>query len=275
MNSVRKPVVAGMFYTSNKQRLFREVRDYIDRAQYEQIDGDLLGVVSPHAGYVYSGACAGYAFRSIEEREIDTAVILAPSHRVGGFTCSVGDYRAYLTPLGEVETDRDAIDRLLEYEELSFFPVAHEMEHSLEVQLPFLQVVQPDAKIVPIVLGTQDYRNSKRLAEILAEVFRDQLDRTTFIVSSDLSHYHDSKEAEILDGILIDSLEKMDALAMWEHISRNHTEACGFGGILTLLELANALEYNRAKVLNYTHSGHTSGDHSQVVGYLSAAVFRA
>ncbi len=275
MSSTRKPVVAGMFYTSNKERLHREVRDFVDRAQVDRIDGDLLGVISPHAGYVYSGSCAGHSFKLLEEREIDTAVIIAPSHRVGGFTCSVGDYDAYSTPLGKVETDRDTIEQLLDYEELSFFPVAHEMEHSLEVQLPFLQVVQPDAMIVPIVLGTQDYRNSKRLSEILLEVFGDRLDRTTFIVSSDLSHYHDSKEAELLDRILIDSIEKLDALGLWEHISRNHTEACGFGGILTLIEMANALGYDRSKVLDYTHSGHTSGDHTQVVGYLSAAIYRA
>ncbi len=274
MSSVRKPVVAGMFYTSNKARLEREVNDYINRANVERYDGDLLGVITPHAGYVYSGSCAGYAFKALMDKDFDTAVIIAPSHRVGGFTCSVGDYDAYLTPLGEIKTDRILIEKLLDSEHLSFFPLAHEMEHSLEVQIPFLQVAKPEAKIVPIVLGTQNYANSQSIAEVLVDTFKDQLDRTAFIVSSDLSHYHQSEAAEQLDKVLIDSVSKMDALQLWEHISRNHTEACGFGGILTLLELAKAFEFKHAAALNYTHSGHTSGDHTQVVGYLSAAIYR-
>ncbi len=274
MSSVRKPAVAGMFYTSSREQLIREVSGYIEQAEVESVDDELLGVISPHAGFMYSGLCAGYAFKALKQKEFDTSVVIAPSHRVGGFDYSVGDYSAYRTPIGDVKTDYSSIEQLLQHKGVDFFPVAHEMEHSLEVQLPFLQVINPHARLVPIVIGNQSYANARQLADILLNVFGDRISKTAFIVSSDLSHYHSDSDAETLDRVLINDILNLDSDSLRENIERRRCEACGFGGILTLLHMADQLGYHSVKELHYTHSGHASGDFMQVVGYLSAAIYR-
>ncbi len=235
---------------------------------------DILGVISPHAGYVYSGQCAAYSFSAISKKKFKTAVIIAPSHRHGNFKFSAGNYESYLTPLGEVEIEKAIVEKLLTYADFTFHTLAHNTEHSLEVQLPFLQMVNKKAKIVPILLGNQTFENSEKLAEILIKEFRDQMEDTVFIISSDLSHYYQGNVASAMDSQLIDLIAANDMESIAEKIFERKIEACGFGGIMVILQLARKLDYDRTAILNYTHSGQITGDDSQVVGYLSAAIHK-
>jgi MEMO1 family protein len=271
---IRKPAVAGMFYPEDPDILRAQVTAFIDHAKPPEASGPLLGVISPHAGYMYSGPCAGFAYRALRDTPFDRAVMIAPSHRYGGYDFSVGDYQALETPLGLVPVDARSVERLLIRNRAGFLPAAHLHEHSLEVQLPFLQVIRPDVTVAPIILGNQSLENSLALADLLAEVFADEMERTVFIVSSDLSHYHDESTAFEMDHRLINLIERGNLDDLQREIEEGGCEACGFGGILALLALAKNLGSSGVRLLHYTHSGETTGDGRQVVGYLSAGVWR-
>lgn len=275
MKTKCKPVVAGSFYPKDPYELKELVDSYLERVEQPLPEiADILGVVAPHAGYVYSGQCAAYAFHALSQKDFDLAVIIAPSHQYGDFYYSVGDYDCFETPLGEVTVERDFAKKLLNDSKFVFYPYAHSREHSLEVQLPFLQVVKPQAKILPILIGYQYDQSSIYLSQKLAALFKERMDKTVFIISSDLSHYHNHKKAENMDKSLADALELLDSERVDRLIKEQKSEACGFGGIMTIINLANLLDYPKAKNLNYTHSGEISGDNSHVVGYLATLFYR-
>ena len=270
----RKPVVAGTFYPGSPAQLKGDITRYLEDVSEVKTGMDLLGMIVPHAGYVYSAHCAAFGYKTIQQKDFEIAVIIAPSHRYGHFRFSAGDFESYLTPLGEVEVDRDFVGKLLTYDDFQFFPAAHLSEHSLEVQLPFLQVIKPAARIVPILFGNQTLENSSKLADILLREFSTQLDKTVFIVSTDLSHYYDSDTARKMDSRFADSLLTLNYHNLTKDLRFEKCEACGFGGALTLMQLAEQLKYNKVSVLNYSHSGQVSGDNDQVVGYLSAVLYK-
>jgi hypothetical protein len=275
MRTVCQPVVAGSFYPADPATLSREISGYLsDIELLLPKPKDILGAVVPHAGYLYSGKCAAYSFKALSEKDFDLAVIIAPSHQYGDFYYSVGDYDAFATPLGEIEVDRKLTQKLLNDSKFVFYPYAHEREHSLEVQIPFLQIIKPEARILPLLIGYQYEQSSRYLSGKLAELFRDRMDKTVFIISSDLSHYHNRSAAETMDRELSAAIEELAVEKVELLIKERKSEACGFGGILTIMNLAKVLDYPEVKTLKYTHSGKTSGDNSQVVGYLSSLFYR-
>ena len=271
---IRKPVVAGGFYPGDQKVLEGQVKKFLENVEVGEKIDNILGIISPHAGYIYSGQCAAYGFKALQQKDFKTAVIIAPSHRFGNFRYSVGDFEEYITPLGRINVNKQLTKQFLEYDEFDFFPLAHNSEHSLEVQLPFLQIINPQAQIVPILLGNQNVENSRDLAKILTEVFKDKLITTVFIISSDLSHYYDSNTAAKMDLELASKIETMQINKVEKLFNEHRVEACGFGGILTLLYLAKNLHYTQVKNLKYTHSGEVSGDFKQVVGYLASIVHK-
>ena len=270
----RNPVVAGSFYPGYANVLRSDIKQYIANAEISLKSSDILGVIAPHAGYTYSGQCAAFSYKALIQKEIEYAVIIAPSHRYANFKYSVGNFESYLTPLGEVPVAEDIVKALMKNEDFCFHQVAHQSEHSLEVQLPFLQVAFPGVKIIPILLGSQSSDNSEILAETLANEFNDKLNKTAFIISSDLSHYYSSSIAEEKDNRLLIMLEELDTESMKHGQLEDKIEACGMGGIFTLIYLAKKLNYRKVDILQYIHSGQISGDMSQVVGYLAAAVYK-
>lgn len=271
---IRNPVVAGGFYPGSQKVLEEQVKAFLENVEMEKKFDDILGIISPHAGYVYSGQCAAYGFKALQQKDFETAVIIAPSHRFGNFTYSVGDFDAYVTPLGRINVNKQLTQRLLKFDEFDFFQHAHNSEHSLEVQLPFLQIINQKAQIVPVLIGNQSVENSRNLAKILAGIFSDKLATTVFIISSDLSHYYDSDTAAKMDLELASKIETMQIDKVEKLFTEHRAEACGFGGILTLLYLAKDLHYTQVKNLKYTHSGEVSGDFKQVVGYLASVVHK-
>ncbi|MBN1327127.1 MAG: AmmeMemoRadiSam system protein B [Candidatus Cloacimonetes bacterium] len=271
---IRKPIVAGTFYSEKAELLRKQLEIYLLNAPIEKEYGDILGLISPHAGYVCSGQCAAYGYNVLKQKNFKLAVIIAPSHQVGGFRFSVGNFEAYQTPLGNIEVDQEVVKAFLNKEYFEFIPAAHKHEHSLEVQLPFLQFINPSAKILPVIFGVQNSENSQILALELADYFKDKLAETVFIISSDLSHYHDSFKAQAMDSKLSKLVESGDIDGLSGGFSLREMEACGFGGILTFLRLAKLLDYDKIENLNYDHSGNVTHDYSQVVGYLSTVIYR-
>lgn len=271
---IRNPAVAGSFYSDDSSILRNMLNEYLQKAIVKDEQSDILGVISPHAGYIYSGQCVAFSFNALKKKDFNLSVIIAPSHRFANFDFSIGDYDEYITPLGGVKVAKDIVNELKDKYNMGTSYHAHNIEHSLEVQLPFLQQIKPDAKIVPILMGEQNPENSKRLSSILAECFKDRLDKTVFIISSDLSHYHDNRIATEMDGELSGNFKDRNISKMEEDFQLNKIEACGIGGILTLMYLAKELNYSNSKILDYRNSGKVSGDYKQVVGYLSSCMYK-
>lgn len=268
---IREPAVAGAFYPASASKLKDELAVLFELARVrEKIDG-IIGVVSPHAGIVYSGKTAAYAFKSLPENKYERVIIISPSHReyFPGVSIYSGD--AYKTPLGIVPLDLDARE-ILTSKSKFIFPgqQGHRGEHALEIQLPFLQTVLGEFKIVPVVMGDQQKvfidELSKRLVEIID-------DKTLIVASSDLSHFYPRAEADELDSVIEKHIADFDYNGLQEDLDNGKCEACGGGAIVTMMQAADLVRKKKSKILNRTDSGEVSGDLSEVVGYLSAAVY--
>ena len=228
MNNIRKPAVAGMFYPGDKRTLEKEINSYINEAETEEISGNIFGIVAPHAGYVYSGPVAGYAYKLIKGKKYETVVVISPSHQEFFRGCSVFDGDAYETPLGQIKVDKETAKSIAnKVENIYLSSKGHHIkgmgEHSLEVQLPFLQVALGKFEVVPIVIGDQSEENCSALGMVLAEALKDK--NALIVASSDLSHYHSYDEARKIDSRAVDCFEKGDLKGILD------CEACGSGPI--------------------------------------------
>lgn len=285
---VRPAAVAGAFYPADPKALSQMIDEMLAKATPPPVDGAILAAVAPHAGYQYSGPVAAWTYAAIARQvkaghKYTRVVLIAPSHYVGfGFT-SVYDGDAYTTPLGEVPVDREFARRLakmsptMQLSDKGHQATADAPEHSVEVQLPWLQTVLGHFELVPIVMGDQGYEASRALGVALAKLLRDD-PGTLVLASSDLSHYHPYAEAETIDHKTLHALAEYDYYSM----SRNFQwrgqgepgiwEACGGGPIVAAMIYAERQGANKAEVLKYANSGDITGDKSRVVGY-SADVF--
>jgi len=268
---VRKPAVAGSFYPGDGKTLSRQVRELLSRAAKEEVAGEIVGLVSPHAGYMYSGLVAAHAFKTVEGMKFDAVVVVAPSHRVRFQGASVYDRGGYETPLGVLPIEKDLCQKLKSESNLiQFLPQAHSQEHSLEVQLPFLQEVLGKFNLVPMVLGSQDYRSSETVGKAIARTVKGK--KVLLVASTDLSHYHPYDRAVQLDRIILDDIQAFDAQKLGRDLDAGKGEACGGGPVMAVMVAAKELGANRARILKYMNSGDVTGDRSGVVGY-AAAVF--
>ena len=279
--NVRKPAVAGQFYTADPTALRKEIESYISDAEVDNTPaGQIVAIVSPHAGYIYSGSVAAHGYRLVRGKRYDTVVVIAPSHIEHFDFCSVFEGDAYLTPLGEIPIDRNTVDLITSKHKLviksergHIYSRLGRGEHSLEVQLPFLQVSLGEFELVPIVMGNQSHACIRALGETLGEALSGK--NVLIIASTDLSHFHSDSRAKNLDGVFIDALEQFDPEAMRESIRDSKTEACGGGPTIAAMIAAKALGATECCVLDYATSGDVTGDRGSVVGYVSAAMVRA
>jgi len=270
---IREPAVAGMFYPSDTAVLRKEVDHLLSRVQAKKIEGDLRGLISPHAGYVYSGFTAANGYKLLEGKQVETVVIISPSHREYFKGISVYPGSAYRTPLGVLEVDDKLRSELIQDGGVIVSStLGHREEHAIEVQLPFLQRVLKDFKILPIVMGDQRHDYCTLLAERLGAVLAG---RQAFLVaSSDLSHYYPYEIACKLDRIVIDEVEEFDPVGLSRDLETRRAEACGGGPMVAMLLAAKKLGADATEILHYCNSGDVTGDREGVVGYLSAAVLR-
>ena len=270
----RKPVVAGSFYPSNPEQLKKDIDIYLNDAEKKKLDGEVLGIVCPHAGYVYSGPIAAYSYKQLIKSDVELAIVLAPSHRARFNGASVIDSGTYETPLGLVEIDEKIGRALLNESHFSLIKEVHAAEHSLEVQVPFLQRVLKDFKIIPIVIGSNDLNYCKAIADELYNTIKKEARKFAVVISTDLSHYHPYDAAVKIDRQYIDALKSFNEEKLDNVIAMNKAEACGHGPVLSGLMLCKKLGANKVDILHYANSGDTAGSKSEVVGYLSAAILK-
>ncbi|MGC9196904.1 MAG: AmmeMemoRadiSam system protein B [Syntrophobacteraceae bacterium] len=270
---IRESLIAGTWYTSDPVLLKKEVAGYLDRAVPPELKGELTGLLAPHAGYMYSGSVAAWSYKLLSKDMFDRVLIMAPSHRVAFTGASISRAEGYRTPLGVVPLDRELIEELGKCSSLiGFNPQAESVEHALEIQLPFLQVVLGRFKLTPVIVGTRELPFCISLSEAIAKVCANK--RVLLIASSDLSHYHDGREARRLDEAGLKLIEALDPENLTVAVDTGETEACGAGPIITMLYAGKKLGADRCKVLNYANSGDVTGDTSRVVGYGAAAIYR-
>ncbi len=271
MNKIRKATVAGYFYPSNPQKLSDEIETLLSISNPEITLQNITGIISPHAGYIYSGRTAAFAYNLLRNKPIDKVIIISPSHREYFPGVSIYNGDGYETPLGIVEINRELADNIVNGQKIIYKGIeGHTEEHAIEVQIPFLQKVLTEFKIVPIVMGDQ----SQLFIAALANRIHQVADETTLIVaSSDLSHYYSKQEADKLDTVIENDINEFNFKKLQHDLDHKNGEACGGGSIVAMMEAASLMNKKNAKVLNRSNSGDTTGDYSGVVGYLSAAVY--
>ena len=270
MKAIREPAVAGMFYPSSQKELTNQLQLLFDITKNDEDIQNMFGLVSPHAGYMYSGKTAAYGFNTVKDKTYDTIIILSPSHREYFQGISIYNGDAYRTPLGLVPVNKEVRQKFIELNENIFEGIeGHRAEHAVEVQIPFLQYMYKDFSIVPVVMGDQ----SSKYVDILAETLTGVVDKTLVVASSDLSHFYTKDVADKLDSIIADSIAKFEYDKLQESLESGRCEACGGGAIVAMMKAAKLKHIENSRILNRSDSGDVTGDNSEVVGYLSAAVY--
>jgi hypothetical protein len=256
-----------MFYPGNGEELRRLISQLTPKVSASKLDA--MGVVVPHAGYVYSGGVAAKVYASIEGAS--TFVILGPRHSWEGSAVAVST-QPWKTPLGVVDVDHDLIDMLppgiIDHDE-----VAHDREHSIEVQVPFLQYFFKDFKIVPIALGLQDYETALEVAGELTTAIEKYAGKVVIVASSDFTHYEPAEVAKRKDRLLIERIEKLDVPGFYDEIASLNATCCGYGPISAMMLSCKRRGATKAELLAYSTSGDVTGDR-EVVGYAGLAVAR-
>lgn len=271
MKTIREPAVAGMFYPANPNQLKDELLLLFDTAKLGTRYENVIGMVSPHAGYIYSGKTAAYGYNALKNKEYRTVVIISPSHREYFPGISVYNGDAYRSPLGETPVNKKFSRELVSNSKIIFEGVqGHRAEHAVEVQIPFLQMILEDFSIIPVVMGDQHSVYVTELANRLANLADEH---TLIVASSDLSHFYSRKEADRLDSIVEKRINQFEYDKLQTDLDTNRCEACGGGAIVAMMKAASIIKKKNSKVLNRTDSGYVTGDDSEVVGYLSAVVY--
>jgi AmmeMemoRadiSam system protein B len=266
---LRPPAVAGRFYPDDPGELTRQIAGFASSA--EEPLRPALACLVPHAGYRYSGHVAGavYARLNLPRRFL----LLGPRHFPRGKPQAILSEGAWETPLGRAEIDSElARDLKGAYPQLCEDSVAHETEHAIEVQLPFLQSLAGDFRFVPIALGSTDYAQLESLGHAIAEVLRRQRDPVLMIASSDMNHYESDEITRRKDGLAIGRLLALDAAGLFDVVRREEITMCGFGPAVSILTAARLLGATRAKLVRYATSADINGDRNEVVGYAGVIV---
>jgi len=269
---IRRAAVAGTWYPGSAPALAAAVDRHLAAAARDGAVGcaDLVGLVAPHAGLMYSGPVAAYAYRLLRQRAFDVAVLVGPSHFVGFDGVSIHPSGGFETPLGVAPVDEECAAALMRATPIvREHPAAHAREHSLEMQLPFLQRLAPEAKIVPLVMGFQTAETARALGDALAVAIARK--KALLVASTDLSHYHDAATASRLDAVVIDHVSRFDVDGLQATLDARPEHACGGGPLVAVMRAARQVGARDAVVLQYADSGDVSGDKTAVVGYLAAA----
>jgi AmmeMemoRadiSam system protein B/AmmeMemoRadiSam system protein A len=271
--NVKEPSVAGTFYPADKKELRETVEDFLAKAEKGPRNGKLIALVSPHAGYRFSGQVAAYGYKEIKDSGIKKVILIGPSHHSAFKGASVYTKGSFRTPLGDVKIDETLAAGLLdEKADIRFYPEAYEKEHSIEVQLPFLQTVLKDFTIVPILIGSP----TKQTFEHLISGLTDMLDEKTLIIaSSDLSHYHDYTRAKDMDGKIISAIERLSVMDVAQLLQNGEAELCGSFPVVIAMEAAKRYGATVGTVFNSANSGDVTGEKDKVVGYASVGLFKS
>lgn len=270
MAAIRRAAVAGSWYPGRANALAAAVDGYLENATRE-LGGDLVAVIAPHAGLKYSGPVAAHAYRLLRGRRFDTVVLVGPSHFVAFEGVAVVRAGGFETPFGVASIDAETAEAIAGASSvIREHAAAHQREHSLEMQLPFVQRLAPSTSIVPLVMGFQTADTATELGDALARALAGR--RALIVASTDLSHYHDAATASRLDAVVLDCVARFDPDGLQRALDIQPQHACGGGPTVAVMRAAKALGAREAVVLNYADSGDVSGDKSAVVGYMAAAI---
>lgn len=272
---IKKPNVAGQFYPADKAGLGQAIDGFLAKANPDEFKGGIFAIISPHAGYGFSGQTAAFGYKLIQAKPYKTAVIIGISHHYPFKGVSVYPSGKFRTPLGDSEIDSDFAERLIDQKlNISFVPQAFAAEHSVEVQIPFLQKAASAAKIVPVVIGDCDFKILQDLAAKLVSAIGQRND-VLLVASTDMCHSYDYEEAELVDKITLSYLQKMSAEEIYNGLAGGMIQMCGGLPVVTTVIAATALGHNKLKILNYTNSGIVTGNKKKgawTVGYVSAVI---
>lgn len=271
---MRFPSAAGSFYTASASQLRAQVKGFLEAAARKVQAKERLAIVSPHAGYPYSGATAGYSFASAANFSSPnlTAIIIGPNHTGIGTPISVSR-EDWKTPLGEVKCDMELADAIISEGKIARMDeTAHLREHSCEVQLPFLQLAAPEARIVCICMGWQDGKSAGDLAKAIFAAEKKTKRNIIVIASSDFTHYETAESAKAKDGGAISLLEKMDAVGFESLVDARDLSICGHGPIACALLYSKLAGAKKCELLHYTHSSEVTGDGGEGVAYGALAI---
>jgi len=272
----RPSPIAGTWYTGEPTALSNQIDTFISDANVndEDIHGKVIGLAAPHAGHRFSGKTAGYAYKTIKGEKRELVVILSPFHQYfpGDLISTV--HRTYSTPLGEIPVDTDALVELenaLKKSDIPIHQVSNDPEHSLEIQLPFLQrALKADFKLLPLMVRSRDAQLLEQTAEALFNVVMDQ--SFLIIASTDLSHFFPLDIAEVMDAEMLKQIKNMDPEGVLSVEKEGRASACGASAVAVMLWLTKKAGAKKAHILNYSTSADSTGDKTSVVGYGSAAV---
>ena len=278
LTDLRPSPIAGQWYEGNPKTLAHKVDDYLNAAQLPALDGEVVAVIAPHAGHIYSGAVAGYAFAALRGQRPELVAVISPMHQPYYEPLITTAHDAYSTPLGTIPVDRGALaelDSLLQAElGVGLTPVPRDREHSLEIELPFLQrLFQHEWRLLPVMVRAQEPRLSQALGHALAQVLRGK--KFALVASTDLSHFYDQPAANRLDAEMLKRFESFEPESIFEAERSGRGFACGHAAVAAVLWAARELGGERVKVLHHATSGDVTGDLSSVVGYGAAAVLRS
>lgn len=269
---IRKSAIAGSWYPGSPATLTRDVHAFLDAARPPQLAGKPVALISPHAGYIYSGSVAGYAYKSVQGQPYERVVVISPSHRASFPFISIWARGGYATPLGVIDIDEEFCRLLMnESQSIQEHRHAHLAEHALEIQLPFLQVALGAFKLCPIIMGQQHMSLCREVGSALARSIKDPRD-TLVVASSDLSHFHHSAKATLMDSTIAKCIEAFDVQGLHQALETGAGEACGGGPIIGAMIYAQSIGRTTAQVLKYANSGDVTGERTSVVGYLAAVI---
>jgi MEMO1 family protein len=272
--NIRPAAVAGTWYPGTAGALTRDVDDYLTAAS-DGPRGTVTAIIAPHAGMMFSGPVAAYSYKATAREQFDVAVLVGPSHFVAFEGAALWPDGGFDSPLGVARIDEAAARALTESAVVKAMPSAHQREHSLEMQLPFVRRLHPDLPIVPVLIGFQHRATIDALADALAHACDGR--RALLVASTDLSHYFDAKTAASLDRRVSERVAAfdpdglLDLFEQYPEHERGRYVACGGGAAIAVMKAARRLGAAHGRVLKYAHSGEVSGDYDGVVGYLAAA----
>ena len=275
---VRPSQIAGLWYEAQPKALARSVDAYMDEAQLPPLHGTVLAVIAPHAGHPYSGPVAGYAFAALRGLKPDVVAVLSPFHSFHSAALLTSTHAAYGTPLGEIPIETALVDELdaALQSELGFglTGVSNDAEHSLEIELPFLQrALASEWKLLPVMVRAQEPDVCKTLGKALARVLQGK--DAILVASTDLSHYYDQKTALALDRAMLEQIEAFDPERAFDVERSGRGYACGLGALTAVLWASRELGADHAEVLRHATSGDVTGDYSAVVGYGAAVILKS
>ncbi|HEX9840190.1 MAG TPA: AmmeMemoRadiSam system protein B [Anaerolineales bacterium] len=280
MLDVRPSPIAGQWYEADPEMLARNVDEYLEEAQLPELDGEVIAVIAPHAGHIYSGVIAGYAFAALRSRSPDLVAVVAPMHHPYFEPLITTAHDAYSTPLGDVPVDKDAmveLDVILK-SELGFglSPVSNDKEHSIEIELPFLQRLfsseKSKWKLLPVMVRAREPDVSQGLGKALAKVIRDK--NFALVASTDLSHFYNHRTALNYDRTMLNEIESFDPEGAFDVERAGKGFACGLGAFTAVMWASRELGADKVKLLRHATSGDVTGDYSSVVGYAAAVILK-